>query len=395
MRTRIPTLIVCLCVLASLAIAESRAVIISQPSRAVIYRDGYCFLEETLVLGAGNGAAVRLSPNTDVASLSAFLGKARVDNLAVKEEVVSVETEKGTEKKRTGYLVSLPDALQGARKNQSVVLRYGVTGITWQPRLEVSVVDDGQVAISLRSLIGNGSQDLRSCQVLLASAAGPLQGKLYYEEGARGRTRAGTLRGADVCYDLGRRTIPGSTTAVTTIQSATAQFRMKHIWDTRTRERVRSVIVTKNPFDVPLCPASFAVLKNNVIVANGESEWASPGQTILLPAGTEPRIGVERSIVTTENLDKKARRFTHTIKLRVANATGRGVVVEALFGKKLGRHHRTEYRFKREPDRRPGDLLLWELKLGKDEAQTIEFAFDSDQAKYHEYEHYESADYSY
>lgn len=221
--------------------------------------------------------------------------------------------------------------------------------------------------------------------------------KIYYDRVSpfrRGRAQENPLGGADVVYDIGKQTLPKDATVLVPFLSAEATCETKYVWDTSTRQRVQTLLVAKNPLKQPICPAAVSVFRGDVRLANDVSEWTPPGRELVLRAGVAAGIEVERSVVTSENLGMKGPRFNHAIKFKAANTTREPVVVEVLFTKKLGSRHRTEYHFRKEPDKRPGTLFIWVLNLAPGGAETIEFDFDSDQARYSEYELYERARYS-
>jgi hypothetical protein len=98
-------------------------------------------------------------------------------------------------------------------------------------------------------------------------------------------------------------------------------------------------------------------------------------------------------VVTTENLANRARPFRHAIEFKVTNRGEERVRLEVIMPKRLGSRHKTLYKFRREPDRRPGELFLWELDLKPGQTKTIAFRFDSEHARFQGYQTYEKARY--
>jgi hypothetical protein len=178
-----------------------------------------------------------------------------------------------------------------------------------------------------------------------------------------------------------------------TVRSAGSRYERKLIWHTDSREWVRAVLMISNPFPEPICPAPASLYRRGVLIGRDESEWVSPGTPILLAAGHAPDIEVERSVDTSEHLANRARPFTHSTKFKVTNHGNERVRLEVAMPKKFGSEHKTIYRFKQKPDRRPGELFIWELDLKKDQTDVIAFSFDSEYARFPGYQTYEKARY--
>ena len=113
---------------------------------------------------------------------------------------------------------------------------------------------------------------------------------------------------------------------------------------------------------------------------------------VTLAAGAEVGLAVKRSVVTDDNLESKSRPFRHTVNFSLRNDTAEEIMVEVLFDKMPSdRRNRTIYNFTREPDRRPGEIFIWELSVAGGAEGVIPFSFDSDRPRYSEYSHYEDA----
>ena len=192
---------------------------------------------------------------------------------------------------------------------------------------------------------------------------------------------------------LGRRTVIKDKPALLTVSSANGRYDEKLLWHTDTREWVRVVLMISNPFKQPICPAPANLYRHGVLISQDTSEWVAPGAPIVLAAGHAPEIEVERSVETTEHLANRARPFTHDTKFKVTNHGDRRIRLEVVMPKKFGAQHKTIYRFKRKPDRKPGETFIWELDLKKDQTNVIAFSFDSEYARFAGYETYEKARY--
>jgi hypothetical protein len=372
----------------------------SRPQRATIYRDGYAVLEEKLS-GMGAGAVVQLPAEVDLSSVRMFQVGRALSDLRFEELVEEIQgterimvggvlVEKPTStKQRTGYLLRLGrTALTGQDEFR---LRYSVTGINWQPQLEAEVQDAERVALTLTALVTNRTLDLRDCHLRLASGAGGLPSKMYF--GAPSGGGNDSSRAADLIYELGQQTVEKDRPTLLVVSSAVGGYQKKYIWNTDTRERVRAVLMIPNPLTKPLCPAPANLIRDGVLVSQDQAEWAPPKAPIVLSAGYTPDVEIERSVETTENLANKARPFRHAISFKVANRGSERIRLDVVMTKKLGSQHKTLYRFKREPDRRPGTFYIWELDLTPGKGSQIDFSLDSEYPRFSGYEGYEKASY--
>ncbi|MBW1872570.1 MAG: hypothetical protein JRJ19_10920 [Deltaproteobacteria bacterium] len=374
---------------------------LSRPERATIYRDGYAVLEEKLGRMEPQ-AAIQLPAETDLTSVQVSLGGKYLSSVQIEELIEEVKTTEKTmvggqvvlekpvtTKKRVGYL--LRPGISGPVGKGKLILRYGTTGINWQPQLGAEILDKERVVVTLTALVTNNALDLRNCRIYLASSAGALPSRIYFvRQHYSGNVHT---RSADLLYDVGQRTVEKDKLALLTVSSASSRYQKKLVWHTDTREWVRVVLMITNPFKEPICPAPASLYKRGVLISRDNAEFVSPGTPIVLAAGHAPEIEVERSVDTSERLANRARPFTHATKFKVTNHGNQRIRLEVVMPKKFGSRHKTIYRFKRKPDRRPGEMFIWELDLKKDQTNVIAFSFDSEHARFPGYQTYEKARY--
>ncbi len=399
MRTEIQALI--LVSLLGAALPVRAAMISSRPESATIYRDGYAVLEERLDR-LEPGAAIRLPADTDLASIEVFRDGKRLDSVQLEEITEDKETVEKTvvrgevvlekpskTKQRVGYLLR-PGTI-GASAGENLLLRYGCQGIGWEPRLSVEILDGERVSVTLAAQVNNGALDLSDCRIQLASGAGQLPSRLYFAR----QSYAGNqyARSADLLYQMGAHTVLKDRTTLLTVRTAQSRYREKLIWHTDSRDWVRVVLLVDNPFPEPICPAPVGLYRGGVLLGQDAAEFVAPTAPLVVDAGHAPEIEVERSVETSENLANRARPFTHDTKFRVNNRGHRTVRLEVAMPKKFGSQHKTIYRFGRQPDRRPGELFIWELELKKGQAEVIALSFDSEFPQFPGYEAYEKARY--
>jgi hypothetical protein len=174
-----------------------------------------------------------------------------------------------------------------------------------------------------------------------------------------------------------------------------SRYKKKIIWNTDTRERVRGIILTQNPFKFPICPAKTNLYDQARLISQDYAEWAPAGGPISLAAGNATGIEIERSVVTKENLARKAkaRPFNHAIEFKINNNSNEDVSVEVIMQKRIGSQHKTIYNFKKNPSRRPGQLIIWELSMKNGQKEVIAFDFDSEYQSFSGYQSYEKARY--
>jgi len=367
----------------------------SRPERVTIYRDGYGSFEEELGATALRKKAVELPASTDLSSVALFRGNERVAAVVLREKTVKVRTAKGSRERKVGYLLSLrPERGAGVRSG-TLLLRYAASGISWQPQIEVMTSQDGgQADLSVKAVITNGVLELEDCDTQLASGCGQLKSRPDYEipysMGPKPNPDGyANLRAADVLYKVGKQKLPKGSTVVVSVMAGRTQCNTKYIWGTGARFPVQKVLVLPSPFRSPLCPGLASVFRGNTMVSQDWSVWAAPQDELTLRAGSAPAIKVHRRVDTSQNPEARFREFNHRIVLRVTNGKEEEIQLAVVFRKLMGSRHKNEYHFKREPDRQPGNWMIWDLKLAPGASEKIEFDFDSERAQYSDYQSYE------
>jgi hypothetical protein len=364
--------------------ATSQMVIDSLPETATIYRDGYGYLQETLYLQSSKPGGIRLPVGTDIGSIVLMQGTSPLQNLLIVEE------------KNLGYRITIPKEIASQTNPAALVLRYLVNGLSWKPQIDVNVSRNGELTVSLKALVRNTSVNLESSRILLASGAGPMAKQLYFDVAVspyRQKKETPVYGGADMFYDLGRRSIEKNSDAVVIfpIISSAAKYQIKYLWETQSRNRIQRLMLIENPFTVSLCPADVNLLFDSILFKAGEAEWTDPGNVFTIKAGVETGLFGEKSIVTSENPSKKPLSFNHAIEYTVTNKTKSKVTVEVMSEKKIGYQHRSEYHFIKEPDKTPGHWNVWVLDIPAGTSNNIKFDVDSDRKDYEEYRTYDRA----
>lgn len=368
---------------------EGRIIVESRPEKISVYRSGPALVEERVRVPAEGRVVLRLPSLAVIPSLEVRLRGSRPAAFSVQEEKVETSSEQGRRKVVTGYFVDLPS---GGENPDEVTVRYALRGINWTPGLEAEVIAGETLSLTLMGVINGTHPGFQDCDVTLASESGPLGGSIYFDPRYRGTPAGIRPPGSETAYELGKLDIPAGATTIVTILSAEVPLQWRYLWDTRTRERVRRLAVISNPFRKPICPAPYRIRKRGLLMAEGKADWADPGQTLNLAAGYETGITVTRSIVTEDQSGVNTPRFRHYVDFSLKNETGREALVELVFGKKeSARRKATEYFFTREPDRRPGEIFIWDMRLHGSGEEALAFSFESARARYEEYRIYESA----
>ena len=99
---------------------------------------------------------------------------------------------------------------------------------------------------------------------------------------------------------IGPVNLRGRGTTVVHILEAETNFVWRHLWDTRTQERVKRFVVADNPFDKSLPLSIYRLLDGGLVLAQGRSDWAGVGAAVTFAAGTTSDIDLKRSLVTEQ-----------------------------------------------------------------------------------------------
>jgi hypothetical protein len=97
-----------------------------------------------------------------------------------------------------------------------------------------------------------------------------------------------------------------------------------------------------------------------------------------LAVGSQPLIRTFKSARTQEFPQRTDLPFTHWLEYTATNELSERAELEISVPVAYGREHRTQYRFIRQPDERPGNRMIWKYTLAPGANANVEFSLDSE-----------------
>jgi hypothetical protein len=340
----------------------------SKPQKALIYNDGNVILEERIEDAYLASGGIILPVKAILETVTIYQNDSRLKYYTIEKKEVTVSGVSGKPFKEQRYVINLPEY----DEKSSLILRYGITGIDWTPKIEANMRDEKTLTLYLNAVISPRADNLTDCDITLVNS------NSRYKSSAE-----------EDSFHLGKIDLLANRTVFYLLNTVTVGYTTYYKWDASSDEDARLILAFSNPFKSAIDSCPFVVTSNNVVVNQGTVYSMNPGEAVELESGIEPLIKTFRSITTKEDTKKEILAFNHAFTLRVQNLKGAPIILKLYFQKKLGEVHRNVYHFPIPPDEKPGEWFIWNLTLPKDDVKEISFDFDSDAKDFSEYMGYD------
>jgi hypothetical protein len=367
MRKQLPVFFSCAACLLCCAGLSASPRAESPQRKALLYTDGITVIEQQIesrdLVNGGIALPAALDPDTVMVSQNG----SRLNRFSLEHEPAAAAESSGSSDEKLGYFITFP----GFDWANSLTLRYAIKGIKWFPRMEAVIEDEKTLQLHLSAVIQPEGNGLSGCSITLVNADS--QNK--------------PLTVADT-YELGPMDLHPLRTEFCHLDVKPVSYARYYRWDASSEDGAESILAFTSPFRSVMYDCHLTVTMNNAVMNQGVIDALWPQTTVEVQYGEETLIQTSRSIVTKEDMRKDPIPFNHAVTLNVRNGTGSPIDIRLFFSKKSGMYHKTEYHFPIPPDDRPGEWLVWNLKLPKDGEKTISFDFDTDVKDFSEYLNY-------
>jgi hypothetical protein len=119
-------------------------------------------------------------------------------------------------------------------------------------------------------------------------------------------------------------------------------------------------------------------LNSNGLNINSYNVRLTPGRQFELLVGNQPLITTYRSVRTEEFPDRTNQPYTHSLEYTATNTLPGQAELEISVPIAFGRVYRNLYAFKKEPDERPGDRMVWKYMLAPGATASAEFSIETE-----------------
>ena len=200
------------------------------------------------------------------------------------------------------------------------------------------------------------------------------------------------LEDAAFSFNLGKLTIEANRQQSIRLEEGRTPYRIVYQWDASRHERPIAYLRAQTPIKTMANSVRFNLSAGGIITVSSSNTEISPARPFDIAIGEQSNIVTFRSHVTAETKHETLP-FTHTAEYRVENRSSRTIDLEILVPIEFGNKYRTQYTFtSKEPDERPGGMMLWRYTVASGEEAVLQFSFDADirnPSSYRQFDYYE------
>lgn len=366
---------------------EDKVYRLPEPERVFFYRDGTTVYGAKIPAEAIIENAFVLPEQTDVSSFTIFQDGERLFSYSLERTVLSVQLleqdpdnpERPLVSKERVLLVSIPELAEGV----PLEIRFGIgkSGINWGLILDMQHKEPSSLDSNLLASINADAQIDRSLQYILAQRPEII---LISSQNV-------FLERADSVFNLGRSLIQPGKNTFQKLEGGESAYRLVYYWDADNQDQPAAYLRCVNPFASSISRVMGNLNSNGININQYASLQLIPGRTFDLMVGYQPRIRTFKSARTQEFPKREELPFTHNVEYTVTNQLTERAEIEISIPVQYGTVHRTQYRFKKPPDERPGDRMVWKYSLAPGASATVEFSYDAerkDNDQYSQYDYY-------
>jgi hypothetical protein len=320
-----------------------------EPRQVFIFRgDNNVVYKASIPTASIVNSSFILPDNVRIDSLAIYQDRKRIQTFSTFTADVVVVLRRGEMPRQVKVVqVHVPE-LKAASPLEVV---YGVrdSGLTWDFLLDLEVMDGGNLNSALVAQI-NASGSLpettrlilaREPEIILTSSSNAL------------------LEDAAVFFNLGKLLIEAGKRHSIKLEEGSTKYSIVYRWDANRSERPYAFLRAQTPLKTMARSVRYTLNSGGIFNSGSNSTVnISPDRPYDLQIGEQPNIITYKSLVTAEFPNRENLPFTHSFEYQVENQSSRAVDLEILIPVAIGNRHRTEYRFTKEPDERPGGSML-------------------------------------
>jgi hypothetical protein len=363
-----------------------------EPERVLFYRDGTTVYEAKIPTDAIINNSFILPPQIDKNSFTIFQNSERIFSYSLIEGQVFVQLleedpvnpEVPLIRPSQMLLVTVPEL----EPDSPLIVKFGIgrSGISWKLVLDMEAAENNSL----------------NCNLLAAiEVSNTLTGNLEYILAKRPEISLISsnnifLEGSDAVFNLGNPLIQLEKTTFMKLEEGKSSYRLVYVWDAENKDSPDAYLYCSNPFKSSISGVQGNLNSNGLNINTFSSVRLIPGRQFQLLVGNQPLISTFKAARIQEfSKEEYPNRvnlpFTHSLEYRATNNLGVAAELEISVPVFYGRVHRTQYNFRRQPDERPGDRMIWKYRLPPNTNASLEFSFDAerkDNSRYSDYDHY-------
>ena len=343
------------------------------PERVLFYRDGTTVFETKIPAAAIINNSFILPPQVDKNSFTIHQNSSRIFSYTLEDAQLLIQLLEQDPKnpeiplinRDNVLLVTVPELSQ----DSPLVVKFGIgkSGMTWRLVLDMEATDGNTLDCNLLASIETHSDLAGGLETIFAKRPEIIllpSANIF-------------LEGHETVFNLGTPLIKSNKTTFMKLEGGQSTYRLVYRWDANERERPLAYLYCSNPF-VSSINGVKGYLNSNGLNINDYSLRLIPGRQFMLFVGDQPLLSTFKSVRTQEFPDRKNLPFTHTLEYKVTSQLAERAELEISVPVTYGKVHRTQYHFRRQPDERPGDQMIWNYTLAPGASANLEFSFDAE-----------------
>ena len=363
-----------------------------EPERVLFYRDGTTVYETKIPVSAIIDNTFILPSQVDKNSFSISQNSERIFSYSLQDGMAFVQLlEEDPNKpgvplveRSQVILITIPELKQDSPLD--VKFGIGRSGISWKLVLDMEAAESNALNCILLAAIEVSSNLTGNLEYILAKRP----------EISLISSNNIFLEGSDAVFNLGNPMIQPNKTTFMRLEEGRSSYRLVYVWDAENKDSPDAYLYCSNPFKSSISGVQGNLNSNGLNINTFSSVRLIPGRQFQLLVGNQPLISTFKAARIQEfSKEEYPNRvnlpFTHSLEYRATNNLGVAAELEISVPVFYGRVHRTQYNFRRQPDERPGDRMIWKYRLPPNTNASLEFSFDAerkDNSRYSDYDHY-------
>lgn len=353
-----------------------------EPERVLFYRDGTTVYEAKIPTEAIINNSFILPQQVDRNNFTIFQDGKRIFSYSLIAGQVFVQFSEEDPINPEVPLVRLTQVLlvtvPELQADSPLDVRFGIgrSGISWRLVLDMETVGENTLNCNLLASVTFEQSSSRNTSAIESILAKRPEIVLISSNNI-------FLEGSDTMFNLGNPLIESGKTTFIKLEEGKSSYRLVYVWDANREDNPGAYLYCSNPFTSSLSIMEVLLKSSGLNARTFSSLRLTPGSQFRLLVGEQPFISTFKSVRTQEfpkqEFPNRANLpFTHTLEYRATNNLGVPAELEISVPVTYGDVHRTQYKFVKQPDERPGDRMIWKYKLDPNANASLEFSFDSD-----------------
>jgi hypothetical protein len=341
----------------------------SQPEEAYIFLNNIAYVRDSLTLPAGVSVRVVLPTGVYQNTLVIREGDKRIFNYRIRPQ-----------DNQQPAVEWVSEAGAGARQ---VHLEYLVSGISWLPQYDMTILSEASVDFSFLAQIQNTAFDLQDVTVHLI--AGRVDTSVQVNNpmpAAANQTLAGYDSGSAVSpgvgaatiqyiYDIGKLTSRAGEVVYQGIVSQLLPARRLLLWNAPSDQQVSVIYKVRNESDVPFADGIVQTYQNGIFVGSDPMEITPVGSEGSITVGKLQDVRVSRAESRTSIQDSRYY-YQVDVNLKLSNFSKDPVEIQVV---DIQNSSGEEFQFSQEPAREAGNILRWTVTIQPNETVTLDYQY--------------------